>query len=239
MMPLFLSQFEFTQESETKEAKGFVGGKLVTRSAAEASVTSTVKISTEYTDWMQLGMTLDQFSRTFTSKKILVLKTALVPTAAPFEIVDTAITSANTNDIFAAISEAGTWGQPKPLTRATVPASPAVGQVGVDTTDTKLVFNSAQAGASISYTVPQTLTTVEGFGGSGTLSTIGNLEFYGKIYSPTASQGFTIYFPNLQRKSRPTITLSNDVPTLEIEFGAVAPAGWTEPYEILNLNTAS
>ena len=239
MVPLFLSQFEFTQEAESKEAKGFVAGKLVTKSTAEATVTSTLKISSEYTDWMQLGLSLDQFSRVLTSEKILVLKTATVPSSSPYEIADAAVTSGNTNDIFAAISEAGTWGQPKPLPRATTAATPSAGQVGVDTTNNKLIFNSAQAGASITYTVPETLATVEGYGGSGTLSRIGNLEFWGKIYTPTASEGFTIYFPQLQRKSRPTITIANDVPTLEVEFGAVAPAGWEEPYKILNLETAT
>lgn len=239
MTPLFLSQFEFSQEAETKEAKGFVSGKLVTKSTGEAEVTSTVKITTEYTDWQQLGIALDQFSRTFTSEKILVLKTATVPSTAPYEITDAAITAGNTNDIFVAISEAGTWGQPKPLPRATTPASPATGEVGVDTTNTKLVFHAGQAGASVTYTVPTVLATVEGYGGSGNLSQIGNLEFWGKLYTPTASQGFTIYFPQLQRKSRPTITIAADVPSLEVEFGAIAPAGWTEPYKILNLNTAT
>ncbi len=237
MIPLYLSQFEFAQEAENKEAKGFVAGKLVTKSTGESTVTSTLKISTQYVDWQQLGLTLDQFSRTFTNEKMPVQKVANVPSTAPYEITDALITAENNNDIFVTISEASTAGQPRSLPRATTPASPAVGQVGVDTTNNKLIFNAAQAGAPIVYTVPSTLTSVEGYGGSGTLPRIGNLEFYGKIYSPTAMQGMHVYFPQLQRKSRPTITIADDVPTLEIEFGAIAPAGWEEPYKILNLNT--
>ncbi|MEX0271397.1 hypothetical protein AB3R30_19840 [Leptolyngbyaceae cyanobacterium UHCC 1019] len=238
MIPLFLFQFEFSQEAESKEAQGFVGGRLVTKSTAEASVSSTVKLTTQFTDWQQLGLVLDQFPRVLTNEKLVVLKTATVPSVAPYEIVDAAITVANTNDIFANIAGAGVWGQPKPLPRAATPATPATGQVGVDTTGTKLVFNVAQAGAPVTYTVPVTLTSVEAYGGSGTLSKIGNLEFNGIIYSPEASQGIPISFPLLQRKTRPTMTISNDVPEFEIEFGAIPPVGWDEPYKILNRNTA-
>lgn len=239
MIPLFLFQFEFAQEAEQKEAQGFVSGKLVTKSTAEGSVTSTVRISTQYVDWMQLGLALNQFPRVLTSETVTTLKTATVPTSSPYEIADTAITTGNTNFIFVTIAEPDTNNQPRTLTRAATPASPATGEVGVDTTNNKLVFNAAQAGAAIAYTVPSTLATVQGYGGSGNLSTIGNIEFWGKIYSPTASQGMLIYFPNLQRSTRPTLTLSNDVPTLECEYGAIAPSGWTEPYKILNLNTAT
>ena len=238
MIPLYLFQFEFTQEAESKEAQGFVGGKLVTKSTAEASVSSTVKLTTQFTDWLQLGMVLDQFPRVLTSEKLVVLKTVTVPSAPPYEIVDTAITVANNSDIFATIAGAGVWGQPKPLPRAATPATPAVGQVGVDTTATKLIFNAAQAGAPITYTVPTILASVEAYGGSGILSKIGSLEFNGLIYSPEASQGFPISFPLLQRKTRPTMTISNDVPEFEIEFGAIPPVGWDEPFKILNRNTA-
>ncbi|HIK16132.1 MAG TPA: hypothetical protein IGS53_12725 [Leptolyngbyaceae cyanobacterium M33_DOE_097] len=238
MLELFLFNFEFVQEAEPKEAQGFVGGKLQTKSSAEATVSNTLTLSTQYIDWAQLGFTLDQFKRVATNETMLVPKRVTVPTSAPYEITDAAITAANTSSIFATVTGFGTWGQPGALARATTPASPASGEVGVDTTNTKLVFNAAQAGAPITYTVPVTYASVETYGGSGTLTRYGNIEFYGKLYSPESTDEFQIYFPNLQRSSRPTITIADDVPTLEIQFGAIAPAGWEEPYKVSNLDTA-
>lgn len=239
MIELFLFNFEFTQEAESKEAQGFVGGKLITKSTAEATVASTLKLSTQYADWAQLGFSLDQFSRASTNEVVPVLKRVNVPTSAPYEISDALITAGNTNSIFAYVNAFGTWGQPGYLARAGTPASPTTGQVGVDTTNNKLIFHSSQAGAPITYTVPQTLATVQIYGGSGSPTAYGNIEFWGKVYSPEATAEWQIYFPNLQRKSRPSITIQNDVPTLEVEFGAVAPSGWSDPYKLLNLDTAS
>ena len=239
MIELFLFEFNFASEAENQEALAYIAGVQQTKASAESSVTNTLTLSTQFVDWAQLGFAVDQFPTTETNIKIPTLKTATVPSAAAYEVSDAAITTANDAFIKASINSFGSWGQPGPLTRtataATAPA--AAGEVQVDTTNNKLVFNSTEAGAGISYIVPIDYTSIESYGGANSPTSYGKISFRGKLFSTESTENWGIYFPSLSRNSRPSIELTSDTPTLTIEFAAETPSGWPVPYQIFNFDT--
>lgn len=240
LIELFLFEFTFTSESEQLEALGYVRGVRRSKSSAEATVTDTLTLSTQYADWAQLGFALDEFPKSATNVIIPTLKTATVPAApGPYEIADAAITTANDSFIFVYVNAFGSWGQPGSLVRtansSTAPTTTK--QVQVETTSNDLIFAAGLAGAPVSYTVPVEYSTIEAYGGTGATSSFGKIEFRGKLYSPESTDNWAIYFPSLSRNSRPNIELTGDVPTLSIDFAAETPSGWDKPYVIYNLDT--
>lgn len=237
IIELYAFDFAFNSESTPREARGFVKGVKKIKSSAVGEVTDTLVISTQYTDWAQLGFALDEFPKSESSVKLPVLKQATVPTSAPYEIADAAITSANDNYIKAYVSAFGTWGQPGYMPRAATPATPAAGEVGVDTTGNKLVFNAEQAGAPVSYSIGTDYTSIEAYGSAGNSTKYGKIAMRGRLYTPESTNNWYIYFPSLSRQSRPSINLGDDVPSLEITFAAETPPGWEQPFAIYNLDT--
>ncbi|MEL7315439.1 MAG: hypothetical protein AAFN08_10835 [Cyanobacteria bacterium J06559_3] len=239
LIELFLFDFTFTSESENREAKGYVKGVRKTKSSAESEVTDTLTLSTQYTDWAQLGFALNEFPKTQTNVILPLLKQATVPASAAFEIADAAITAGNLNYIKAYVNAFGTWGQPESLIHtadaSTAPASAS--EVQVDTTNNKLVLHADRANAPISYSVPTNYTSIQAYGGAGTATKYGKISFLGKLHTPESTDNWVIYFPSLSRKSRPNIDLSEDVPTLSVEFAAETPSGWEQPFETFNLDT--
>lgn len=239
LIELFLFDFTFTSESEAREAKGSVKGVRKTKSSAESEVTDTLTLSTQYVDWAQFGFAQGEFDKALTNVIIPTLKNATVPAAAPYEIPDAAIIANNLNYIKAYINAYGTWGQPGHLTHTadavTAPANAT--EVQVDTTGNKLVLHADRAQAPISYTVPITYSSIRAYGGPGAATKYGKISFRGKLYTPESTDNWAVWFPSLSRKSRPNFDLSEDVPTLSVEFSAETPAGWGVPYVIYNLDT--
>lgn len=239
LIELFLFDFNFVSESEQLEAQAYVGGVRRTKSSAEASVTDTLTLSTQYVDWSQMGFALDEFPTTESNLIWPGLKPETVPTSGAFEIADAAITVANDAYIKVYVNAFGAWGQPGFLTRtadaSTAPANAS--EVQVDTTNNKLIFESSLAGAPISYTVPTTYTTIESYGGANSPTSYGKISFRGKLFSPESTDNWGIYFPSLSRQSRPNFELTGDVPTLSIDFAAETPSGWPKPYQIVNFDT--
>lgn len=234
---LALYSFSLTQESETIEALAFNSlGVQTTKASAEKSRTTTLTLETQFVDWQQLGFYLGEFPKDVASATMPVVTYATVPSTGPYEIADASVTAGNTNHIFVSIVEAGTWGQPGHLPRATTPATPAAREVGVDTTNNKLIFNSAQAGAKIAYTTPVTYTNKQGYGGSGSTTQYGEISFYGKLFNVPGTNGHFIYIPSATIQSSPSIEMSGDVPTLSAEFRCNTPSGWAQPWQILNLD---
>lgn len=239
MQELFLFEFSYTSEATTINALAYQGGVRRVKSSAEGEVTDSLILRLQYNDWASLGFATDEFPKTATNVTLPTLKYDTVPAAAPYEIADPDITEANDAYIKAFVNEAGFWGQAGSLTRAADPAAPGVGEVGVDTTNNKLVFNEAQKSAPITRTTPVTHSTIQAYGGPGTAVKYGDVAFRGQVYSTEQTEQWPIYFPKLARNGRPNLAFAGDVPVLEIPFIAVTPSGWDKPYQILNPDTAA
>lgn len=237
LQELFIYEFDFTSEATAIEALAYQAGARKVKASAEGEVTDSLTLRLQYNDWASLGFALDAFPKSATNVVVPTLKFDTVPVSGAFEITDTAVTAASDVYLKVFVNQQGTWGQAGNLERAATAATPGVGEVGVDTTNNKLIFNSAQAGAPISYTVPVTYAAIESFGGAGAATKYGDISFRGKVYSTEQSAQWPIYFPKLQRNGRPSIAFAGDVPILEIPFIAVTPSGWEQPYQILNPDT--
>lgn len=239
LIELYLFSFELTTEVETQEALAYIAGVQRAKKSAKKSEQTTLKVTTQYIDWAQLGFFLGEFDKLVAAQTIPVLKRATVPSTAPYEVAEAAITTANTGSLYVYVNEPGPWGMPRTLPRATTPATPTAGQVGVDTSNHKFIFHAAQAGAPITYTVPQPLTNVRAYGGPGTATKYGEIQFFCTVIEPQSQYGLKLWLPSLSLKSAPSLSFAGDTPQLEAEFSCNVPSGWELPYQILNLNTGS
>jgi hypothetical protein len=224
--------FNFTleQESQEQEALRYVAGKHQVEEAFESSVTTTLTLSTEIPNWPTIGFALGQLERTLTSFTVPTAKQANVPTGTT-EISDPAITATSAAKALACVQRKGTWGEAGPLTTVTT-APASASEVQFDTTNNKMVFHSSLAGAPILYVLDVAIASAEGYGGPGTLAKLGEMEFFGEVYtnSSTGSDGGIIWIPRIQRSARPSIAFTGDKVTLENQFKCLAVSGWEEPY---------
>lgn len=240
MMVLGLLSFAVNAESNTKESSKFnSNGELVTASKVKGSTSYTLQLSMNEIDWGLEGFLAGQFPRTATNVPIPSLTYDDVPTAAAYEITDSYVTAANDDEITVVITESGTWGQAgQTLTHAATPASPGAGEVGVDVTNGKLIFNAAQAGAPIAYPKFTTYTSVQDVGGPSGADTWGRFQFWGKIFVPSISNGEILYIPDAEIASEPSWTIDDGVPTVTIDCSMNTPTGWNKPYRKFNMSTA-
>jgi hypothetical protein len=235
LIPYPVFDFEFAQDAPTEDALAYVTGVRQPVETLETTVTSTLKLSTQLSNWKLLGLALNEVQRALTSFTIPKKKSVTVP-ATPFEVTDSDITTGTAASVLASITDFGAWGQTGPLTPVAI--APSAGEVQVDGTNGKLIFHSSAEGAPVDYIVNQAVATANAYGGPGSLTRIGKLEFQGTILdTATASDGGNIWIPILQRRSRPTLSFTGGVPTLEINYTCLTPDGWEEPYRIVDNNS--
>jgi len=242
MLVLGLLSFELTTDSASKESQRFNSqGELVTATTVKGSTSYGLTLTYNDVDWGGLAFASGQFSRDFSASNVDIpaLEFGTVPSTADYEIPDTYITDATDDDITVVITEtSGGLPAGTTLTHAATAATPGAGEVGVDGTGNKLVFNAAQAGASIAYPKFTSYSSVADIGGPSGADTWGNFEFYGKVFIPSISAGAIIYFPTVTIATEPTITVNDGVPELAIECGLTTPSGWNKPYRIFNMDEA-
>lgn len=232
LFPFPTYEFEYTQESDDVKLSAYRAGKRVTEETFESSVTSTLKLKTQISNWHLFGLSQGQFEKTFTGFTLPTAKRAVVPAGGV--INDPDIVAGNLASVVVAVEAWGAgWGQARALTR--VSAAPTAGQV--QAAAGSLTFNAAQAGAPIMYTVDKTYATGNGYGGPGSITKIGALEFHGEIVdtSGQGQDGGKIIFPKIQRTgNKPAITFAGDALELETEYECLTPAGWEEPHWVLD-----
>ncbi len=233
LYPYPVYEFSFDQKATTEEAEAYRAGIRQTEETVEVKVESILKLKTQISNWSMLGLSLGQLERTITSFAMPGIKRTTVPVGGV--ITDAAITAANVDSVIVAIERFGPWGQVGPLTR-TATASPPIRTVKADGTAGTLTFNAAQVGAPIMYIVDRTIASASVYGGAGVLPKVAELEFYGDLYdnSTTESDGGKIWFPRIQRNSRPTISFNGKLAELEMEYKCLVPSGFSEPYMLID-----
>ena len=240
MLLLKLFNFNYVSDSTPREAKGYVQGIKRTVASAENEVNETLTLSTQFVDWAQLGFALDKFSSNIDNFLLPTIKVGTVAQGTTYgEIADAAVTDANDEYILSYVNAFGTWGQPGFLGRAASAGAPAAGEFDTDTTNNLLLTDAGLVGASVSYLIPTAYNGISVYGGRSDQTGYGKIAFRGKLFTTEGNNDWGIYFPQLSRKSRPTIDLSADVPELSIDFTPEIPAGWDEPYVIYNLDTGT
>jgi hypothetical protein len=201
--------------SDTKKAKKFVGGKLVTAGTATGEETYVLKLGIEAIKWQDIQFALGQLSTVASTLSLPERKEATVPLTTPYEITDADITDTS---VWVTLRDKGAWGLPKPLTK--VITTPSTGQFQVDAENNKLIFPAAYAGARILYRVFVEQTAIDAIGVSATPTLLNELSFSGVTYGDTETGQFKFYIPKATRSSAPSINPS-DVTKLEIEYELV------------------
>jgi hypothetical protein len=233
LLPNPFFSFNYSAEATTIEAQGFVAGQQQTVAAAAGSVTHNLTLETQLIKRSTRPLLTQTLAKDVTSVVTPVLKTAVVPSASPYEIPDALITSGNLGTILVFDEVVG------PLTKTadatTAPANEY--QVQVDTTGNDLIFNAAAAGRTITYTVPYTFSG-KAYGGPGAATPLGELVFRGYTYD-FGTERTLIEFPKLSLINVVELPLTGDVPTFSLEMLAAVPDGWDKPYRMLEEATAA
>lgn len=243
LLDLGLTEFAFNPTQETaKASQEFVSGSLVTAEEVAGATTYRFSLSWNRQTWQRQGFHLNQKDR---ARSVLVptdVVTATVPSSGSFEIEDAYITSTNDTQktIQVAVTSSGAWGQSMTLTRTTnaSTAPSASGQVQVDTTNHKLVFHSAQAGATVKY-VKFDYYDVRTYGGPTGITRIGEFEYFGRVYVKEIPTPEIFHVPKAEIVTIPSFTINNGVPTVTVECSMTLPSGWDDPWEIINMYGAS
>ena len=235
LIPNPFFSFNYSADSTPIEAQGFVAGQQQTVAGGQGPVTHNLTLETQLIKRSTRSLLTQTLAKDVTTVVTPILKVATVPTSAPYEIADPAITTANLATILVFDDING------PLTKtADATTAPTTGyQVQVDTTGNDLIFHSSAAGRAISYTVPYTFTG-KAYGGPGAATPLGELVFRGYTYD-FGNERSLIEFPNLSIINVVELPLTGDVPTFSLEFLAAVPSGWDKPYRLLEeaTNTAA
>jgi hypothetical protein len=225
-VPVYLLDFQLNAEDEdAREARAWIGGKRVTVASTPGDQRDRLVISHSYLDWYHMQFAADEIAQNVT-RTLPVFKEGRVPSASPYEIVDTGISSGNVAQIACSVTKRGSWGEAGYLSRAS--GAPSARQFQPTATGTKLVFPSSLAGAPIAYQIPIEYANIPSIGVASSPVRFGQLEFIGRAYGPEFPNGVFIHIPLVSRRSRPSLSTADDVPTLEYEFDCLVAPGERE-----------
>jgi len=227
LFPLCIASFSLDFDTQLAESKCLIDGKRQITAAAITEEIASMKISFEFADFKTLGFAYDEISQTSTTVQIPVIKTATVPTASPYEIVDAEIVTGNLASVLVYKNSPTTSYMVSNATPTT--AEHFLASAG------KITFAAASAGASVSYTILKTFSTIETIGVESAADSFGNLEFNGIIYAGGSGERYGIQVPKLSRVSTPSIQITGDLATLEVDFRASVPAGQRRPFRLFKL----
>lgn len=228
-MPVF--NFEESVDTTPIEAQAQIDGVLQTVEAGTSTVTRTLTLTTQIFNTNMRPLVFGQLPKAATSFTIEVLKTVTLTDSE--EISDALITVGNLQSI--RVFKAGVGRLTPTADATTAPASAT--QVQINTTSNKLIFFAGEEGATISYTVPRSVTSAKKYGGTGTKTPLGRLSFRCAVFGLDGSLVEYRYYPALDLVTPPTQSFSGEVPELTLEFLASTPAGWTDPYEVIDASS--
>jgi hypothetical protein len=192
---------------------------------------NTAAISIEAGSWQALELALGLESATTASLDLYELRFKEVPTSGPFEITDPDIGAAL--GVQATIVESGVWGKSGPLSLLATGA-PATGQFRVDGANNKVIFNAAQAGATIAYPLIKNYTALRTIGKEAAASQLNSMGFEGLIYSEDQTQMYKLVIPKMIRTKSTSLDLGEKT-TLEIEYRMVVAPGQANDYYLVEL----
>ncbi|NEQ45637.1 MAG: hypothetical protein F6K00_19660 [Leptolyngbya sp. SIOISBB] len=244
-LPLEPVGVTFDEETSEKLSQRFNSqGVLVTSSQVQGTSTESGTIDFNSTTWGQLAFARGQKPRQVTGGNLILPDEFVydrVPTSAPYEINDPYVTAVNdalrgSETIKVSANETAA-GMPAGTTfaRASTPASPAEGEVGVDTSGGKLVFDAAQAGLSIFYPRYKTFTDYQDIGGPTGFTNWGTFALFGEIVDPGNGGARYIFRAGAVTLSgKAPFTVDDSVPTLSVPVAFGAPAGEDTGIHLIN-----
>jgi hypothetical protein len=232
-------QFRFTEpvaikiNNNSSEVVSYkmVDGLKVVAGAKQIQNENTATLSIEAGSWQALEIALGLESATTASLDLYELRFKEVPTSGAFEIIDPDIGTAL--GVQATVVENGTWGKSGALTLLAT-GSPAAEQFKVDAANNKIIFNAAQAGATIAYPLIKNYTALRTIGKEAAAARLNSMGFEGLVYTEDVSQSYKIVVPKMIRTKSTSLDLG-EKSVLEIEYRMVVAPGQASDFFLVEM----
>lgn len=230
-----LSAFTYEESGDDEYAQQQINGRNSNVQSVGAVLERTLTITTQLFSFESLGLTLNAEKKQFTNVTRPVYREIEVPAGggavpAPGLVAGNLATAA-------ICYNGGPNGQQGPMIKvSSAPTTAGSVQVAAST----LTFAAADAGCVVGYFYDQIVTSMTGYGGAGTKTSLGQMEFYGALYSQSAGAvTASIWLPQVERESAFTVEFGGDgVPEIATTYNVSIPTGWADAYSIDDLTTA-
>jgi len=211
--------------TEEIEASGFQfdEGPIQVLDSAIIKETTTLNLTQESLDQLDLSMVLDQKEAVVASIAVPTITKVLVP-ATPFEVTIASLTL-NQDVVATILSDTA----PVYLKRVAI-APTAADEFQV--TAGKLIFHSGAVGASVAVWYTKTESNLSMIGGTNPDSSYGEMSFSGILKGTRMRK--RIFIPRITRTGDKTLGVSGSVEAAELSYKCLTPAGWSKPYATWN-----
>jgi hypothetical protein len=230
---LFAEPVMFKVNTNSSEIVSYkmVKGRKVPAGAKQGLQERTCAISIEAVNRASLELALGIKSAISSSLDLVELRTKRVPTSGAAEITDLDIGAAL--GVQAYVVERGTWGDSGPLTLLATGA-PATGQFKVDSVNNKIVFNAAQAGATIAYTLIKNYTGLRTLGKEQGVAALNNIGLQGLLYTENDAEYTKIVIPKMIKTKSPSLDFGEKT-VLELEYRMVVATGEANDHYLVEM----
>jgi hypothetical protein len=224
--------FSINGESKKEESFKFVEGLRQRAGARIIEELYTLKVEVEAASWTAIQFALGKASAKVPSIDLPEVRYATVPLTGTFEITDLDLGAALGVQAF--VTESGLWGDEGALTILATGA-PATGQFRVDGASNKLIFNAAQAGATIAYRLIKTFTNLDAIGVEAAAQQLNRFSFSGLGFTDSG-EFYKVIIPKMNRAKVASLNLGEKT-KFEIEFDLVVAAGKSSAYQMIRMPT--
>lgn len=230
---VFAEPLMFKINSNSSEIVSYkmVGGRKVVAGAKQGLAERTAQIQIEAASRGALELALGVRSAITASLDLVELRTKTVPKVAPFEITDADI--GTSLGMQAHIVERGSWGDSGNLTLLATGA-PATRQFRVDGPNNKLIFNSAQAGATIAYTLIKNYAGLRTLGKEQSAAQLNTLSFEGLTFTENDGETQKVIIPKMIRTKDSSFDFGEKT-VLDIEYRMVVATGEANDFYLVEM----
>jgi hypothetical protein len=237
---------ELTDKTDSVDAERYdTLGNLIISDSYQSRQTYELKLVQQVSDSLGDGLALGEIPSVVSTASYYDYVETIVPTAAPYEIPFTGVTTVlgNAASVCVTMMQSGTWnsyltGQ-KNLNLKSVATTPTDGEFQVVTTTVgseKIVFNAAQAKAPVIISYLKTVTgkLSVGLSPASTVKRSGSMFFSAKLMSDEYPNGAILMMPSVTKVSGMKLK-SGAVSPLEHTFKVGTAGGYRAPIAIIYL----
>lgn len=222
--------FSINGESKKEESFKFVEGLRQRAGSRIIEELYTLKVEIEAASWTAIQFALGRASTKVPSIDLPEVRYATIPPTGAAEIADPDLGAALGVQTF--VTESGTWGDEGALTLLAT-GSPAAGQFKVDGTNNKIIFNAAQAGATVAYRLIKTFSNLDTIGVQAAAQVLTQFSFSGLGFTDSG-EFYKVIIPKMNRAKVASLALGEKT-KFEIEFDLAVAAGKAAAYQMIRM----
>lgn len=225
--------FKINANSSEIVSYKMVCGQKVPAGAKKGLVERTCAMTIEAVNRAALELALGVRSAISASLDLVELRNKNVPASGAFEIVDPDIGAAL--GVQAYVIEKGAWGESGSLTLLAT-GMPAAGQFKVDSANNKIIFNAAQAGAPIAYTLIKNYTGLRTIGREQGAAKLNNIGLQGVLFTDSGTEFTKIVIPKMISTKSTNLDFGEKL-ALELEYRMVVASGYESDHYLVEMPT--